>query len=126
MWVYRPGEDTAHQVFRTGFEGHVAQAHEQRAATDITWSPDGSALLIRVTTPRGFANVVTPASHDVNLAPDGGFIESLPFADATWAANGRDVIVSGAVWDGGPEVVGRVNTQTGSTGSSSTSRQPGW
>ena len=113
VWVYRPGEDTAHQVFRTGFEGHVAQAHEQRAATDITWSPDGSALLIRVTTPRGFANVVTPASHDVNLAPDGGFIESLPFADATWAANGRDVIVSGAVWDGGPEVVGRVNTQTG-------------
>ncbi|HOB33142.1 MAG TPA: basic amino acid ABC transporter substrate-binding protein, partial [Verrucomicrobiota bacterium] len=113
VWVFRPGEDRAHQVFRTGFEGRVAQAHEQRAATAIDWSPDGSALIIRVTTPRGFANVVTPASHDVNLAPEGGFIESLPFADATWAANSRDVIVSGAPWGGGPEVVGRVDVATG-------------
>ena len=40
-WVYRPGDDTAHQVFRTGYEGRVAQAHEQRAATAIDWSPDG-------------------------------------------------------------------------------------
>src|SRR5690606_1607114 len=39
--------------------------------------------------------------------------ESLPFADATWAANGRDVIVSGAPWGGGPDVVGRANPATG-------------
>lgn len=113
VWVYRPGDDTAHQVFRTGLEGQVAQQHEQRRPTTVTWSPDGSALIIRVTTLRGFANVVTPTSHDVNLAPDGGYIESLPFADATWAANGRDVIVSGAPWGGGPDVVGRANPATG-------------
>jgi len=112
VWVYRPGDDSAHQVFRTGFEGQVAQIHEQRRADAITWSPDGAALLIRVATPWGFDNVVTPASHDVNEAPGGGFIEALGFADATWAANGRDVIVSGTPWGGGPDVVGRVNPLT--------------
>jgi len=111
VWVYDALTKTSHQVFRTGFEGQVAQTHEQRSATALTWSPDGSALLIRVTTPRGFANVVTPAGHDLNAG--GGFIEALQFADATWAADGRTVIVSGAPWGGGPEVVGRVDPATG-------------
>jgi len=112
VWVYDTASGTAHQVFRTGFEGQVAQVHEQRRAVALTWSPDGSALLIRVTTPWGFDNVVTPAGHDVNLAEDGGFIEALGFADATWAADGRTVIVSGARWPGGPDVVGRMDPAT--------------
>lgn len=113
VWVYDAASGTAHQVFRTGFEGHVAQVHEQRSASAITWSPDGSALIIQVTTPRGFANVFTPAGHDVNAAEGGGFIEALPYANATWAADGRTVIVSGALWGGGPEVAGRADPATG-------------
>lgn len=111
VWVYDAASGAAHQVFRTGFEGQVAQVHEQRSATAIHWSPGGSALIIQVTTPRGFANVVTPAGHDLNTG--GGFIEALPYADATWAADGRSVIVSGAPWGGGAEVIGRADPATG-------------
>ncbi len=111
VWVYDTASGTAHQAFRTGFEGQVAQVHEQRRATALQWSPDGAALIIQVTTPRGFANVVTPAGHDLNAS--GGFIEALPYADATWAADGRMVIVSGAPWGGGAEVVGRADPATG-------------
>jgi hypothetical protein len=80
----------------------VAQLHEQRQPIAIHWAPNGTALVIKVTTPLGFANVFMPVDHNVNE-----FVNSIPYADAAWAPDSASLIVSGVKWNE-MTVVGRV------------------
>lgn len=102
VWVYNLITDQSRHIFRNTYEGQAAQLHEQRRAIDIQWSPNDTTLLIAVTTRLGRANVFVPANHNAN-----DFINAIPYANATWAANNASVIVSGKTWDG-TTVLGQV------------------
>jgi hypothetical protein len=102
VWIFEPATRRSWQIFRSGYEGQVAQLHEQRQPVTFHWAPNGTALVIKVTTPLGFANVFMPAEHNVNE-----FVNSIPYADATWAPDSASLIVSGVKWNQ-MTVVGRV------------------
>jgi hypothetical protein len=60
------------------------------------------ALVIRVETPLGMANVFLPINDNANH-----FVDAIPYANASWTTDSTGLIVSGATWNG-PTVVGRV------------------
>jgi hypothetical protein len=102
VWIYEPASQRSWQVFRNTYEGQVEQLHQQRQARGMVWAPNGQALILTVETPLGLATVPVPVEHNANE-----WVEALPYASATWTADSRALIVSGATWDG-RNVVGRV------------------
>lgn len=102
IWIYEPWSNRSWQVFRTTYAGQVAQLEEQRRPLTLQWAPNGTALVVKVETPLGLANVFMPANHNANVT-----IDSIPYADATWAPDSASLIVSGTKW-GAQTVIGRV------------------
>ncbi|MBN2305981.1 MAG: PD40 domain-containing protein, partial [Anaerolineae bacterium] len=107
VWVYEPGSNRSWQVFRNTYQGQVEQLHQQQQALAIQWSPDGGGLVIAVTTPFGFANVVMSTFRDINQPSMNAPIEPIPYAFATWTADSTALIVSGLKWNE-MTVIGRV------------------
>lgn len=101
VWVFDPGTNRSWQVFRNTYTG--AQLHDQRRVVHINWSPDGTKLAITVETPLGLGTIFMPVNHDAN-----DWIDTIPYADATWTLDNRALIVSGRTWNGGHTVVGRI------------------
>jgi hypothetical protein len=106
IWIYEPGTNRSWQIFRDTYQGQVAQLHEQRRALRVQWSPNGGALVVSVETPLGPANVFMSVWHNANE-----FINSIPYADATWTTDSAALIVSGVKW-GEMTVIGRVALDT--------------
>ncbi|MBN1681069.1 MAG: hypothetical protein JW966_12350 [Anaerolineae bacterium] len=102
VWIYDPGANQSWQIFRNGYEGHVAQLHDQRQPVSIRWAPNGTAVACTLKTPLGFATVFMPVTHNANDS-----INSIPYAYANWAPDSASLIVSGLKWGEGT-VVGRV------------------
>ncbi|MBI5957588.1 MAG: hypothetical protein HY866_02565 [Chloroflexi bacterium] len=94
IWIYDPVSGYSWQIFRSTYPGQVTQQHEQRSAVDMQWAPNGLALVIRVETPLGMANVFLPINDNANH-----FVDSIHYANATWTTDSTGLIVSGATWD---------------------------
>lgn len=110
VWIYEPvpgDKGLSWQVFRAGTPTNAPQLHEQRTPVGVQWSRDSTRLIIKVYTPRGYTNVITPATNPAN-----NVIVSIPFdefEDATWADDGVSVIVSGRRNWNEPTVVGKLD-----------------
>jgi hypothetical protein len=100
VWIYEPATNRSWQVFRDTYQAE--QLHQQRRAIRLQWAPNGLALVVTVDTPLGLANVFMPVDHDANV-----FIDSIPYANATWTRDSAALIVSGATWDN-RAVIGRI------------------
>ena len=125
VWIYDltdAANPRSRQIFRNGYPGLVPQRGDERVATGgVIWSPDGSRLVIPVTTwyegaDSGAPGVVVVLRdvdvNDPNLDPAAKVPLSLPFGDATWTLDGAALIVSGPA-SGGASVVGRWDLATG-------------
>lgn len=124
VWIYDltdPANPQSRQIFRNGYPGLVEQRGDERVASGgLVWSPDGSRLVIPVTTWYEGADAapgVVVVSRDVdvndaNLDPAAKVPLALPFGGATWTLDGTALIVSGPA-SGGASVVGRWDLVTG-------------
>ncbi|WP_119066100.1 hypothetical protein [Aggregatilinea lenta] len=123
VWIYDltdPANPRSRQIFRNGYPGLVGQRGDERVAAGVTWSPDGSRLVIPVTTWYEGADsapgiVIVSRDVDVNdpdLDPAAKVPLALPFGGATWTLDGTALIVSGPA-SGGASVVGRWDLATG-------------
>lgn len=92
VWVLDTWNNASQQIFRG----------DDRRAFRVNWSPDGSVVLIHMTTPAGNAFTFLPSDHNAN----NGF-RMHPYPYAEWAGDGRSVVVSGRAHDGA-WVLGRV------------------
>jgi hypothetical protein len=100
IWIYEPATNRSWQIFRNTYRAE--QLHQQRRAVTTQWAPNGSALVVKVETPLGYANVFMPVYHDVNAQ-----IESIIYADATWTTDSAALVVSGTNRDN-QTVIGRI------------------
>jgi hypothetical protein len=80
VWVVDTAAYTSQQIMR----------NDDRHATRVDWSPDGTVVLIHMNAPNGGEITFLPRDHHAN---DG--FRSHPYPDASWSPSGTSVIVSG-------------------------------
>jgi hypothetical protein len=100
VWVYEPATNQSWQVFRNTYQAE--QSSDQRRAVSVEWAPNSLALVVRVDTPLGPANVPMTYDHRANDP-----LNAIPYANATWTQDSTALIVSGPAWDGS-SVVARI------------------